>query len=604
MNHRLQIERPMNARRTAAALGVGAAALFISPAAAHATQIATTATTGATKQSSPQQDDYFCPTPEVQKRRTLLLAALRTPVAEPSPGLPTPGSPDSGGGPDADPGAPTPGTPAPAPDPAPAPAPAPQSQPNFDGPGTIPDPPSVAPIIQWTPPSYTTPYTPALPMLRAPRRVKPQPQVKPPPNKIRIGNFITDIPEGMADSDVRSVNRWSAATEAQVATGLIALGVPEDEATRRAAATVIGVAIGGATGATVAGVPAAALGAALGIVPGAVAGGIAGGLSTVPLSMLLTPILGPAAPSVAGPLGIGLGILGGGAAGAAGGAALLGIPAALLGGAAGAALGGFLAYMLGAGDPGDEPGTVRNPGTPEDEKGYELPPPNPKANQYELKLGNPDSKLPGGPAAEYVVRANGDVRGHVQIGGLEMPFGWSADAADGPYRALGFLSESARESVKGLVYRTGIDQIAKIPGLQIGYPQSVKPGQDVPMDGRLGKAELDRQKEQEEARERAIQRSQDNPTPETEQGPDGAGTDKGAPNTQQSEQSQAPSGPKHSAPRRAAVATVPTATAPSPVDTVVKQVEKATKPINDAVDQAAKSINKTVNGWTPPPHKK
>lgn len=509
MRHRLHKERTITLRRTAAAIGVASAALLVSPTAAHAVEI----------------------------------SSLLHQVDE-TPGLPTPGNPGGSGG-TGTPGAPTPGAP----------------QPNYDGPTSVPPPPaSVAPIINYVPPSYIGPYTPFLPILQAPRRVAPVPEVKPPPNTIRIGNKIMPIPPGMADSDVRSINRWAAYQEARIATTLVSLGVPREEASRRAASTVLGAAIGGAS----LGLPSAALGAGLGVVPGMVTGGIlAGTFGVFPLTIILTPFLGPVAPTVATPLAIAGGVVAGGAAGAAGGALVLGVPMGLLG----MGIGGVLGFFLGAGDPGADPGTVRNPGDPETEKGFELPPPNPKADQYRL------TTTVGGVGVKYVVKADGDVEGKLTVGGVNLPYKWSAEVADGPYRALGFLSETGREAVKAWVYSTGLDAVNKIPGLQISYPQSVKPGQTAPTNGRLGQAELDRQKAQNKARDRAIERAQNNGNE------DKVNQGEQAPSATPKPEQKA-SGPRHSAPRSAA-AVVPTKR-PDPVATVVKQVQQ------------------TVNGWTVP----
>ena len=116
------------------------------------------------------------------------------------------------------------------------------------GPGSIPGPPVEAPYQAYTAPgsySYDEPYTPLINNRVAPRVAPPVRPIAPPPEKIRVGNFVTDIPEGMSKRDVNSINAWSAYGEAKIAQGLISAGVPEDEATRRAAATIIGVMAGG-----------------------------------------------------------------------------------------------------------------------------------------------------------------------------------------------------------------------------------------------------------------------------------------------------------------------------------------------------------------------
>ena len=64
----------------------------------------------------------------------------------------------------------------------------------------------------------------------------------------------------LTDRQRVSINEWSAYGEAKIAQGLISVGVPEDEASRQAAATIIGVALGGTAGAAAAGIPAAVVG--------------------------------------------------------------------------------------------------------------------------------------------------------------------------------------------------------------------------------------------------------------------------------------------------------------------------------------------------------
>lgn len=372
-------------------------------------------------------------------------------VAEPSPGLPTPGAPDRSAPPEGEPGAPTPGTPRPAPGPAPAPTPDPAApQRNWDGPATVPNPPAIGGAT-WTPPAYQTP--PVLPTAIAPSTVVPVKPVVPPLDSVRVGTLVTPIPPGMALADVRAINRWAAFTEAQIATGLVAAGVPRDEASRRAASTVLGAAIG----AGVAGAPAATLGAAAGFVPGAIAGGIAGGVAAVPIAIAVAPVIPPA---VAVPLGVALGAAGGGVAGAAGGALLLGIPAAIGGGIGG----GAIAYSLGAGNPhkgpGQRPEQLGDQGDP-----WKPAPPHPQENQYEAAYDH------GPVSGAYTVDRDGDVSATVAVAGHQTRVGWTAELADGPYRALGFVAQTARDTVTREVVT--LDDIAQhaIDSLTIDYPQ-------------------------------------------------------------------------------------------------------------------------------------
>lgn len=488
------------------------------------------------------------------------------PAADPTPGNPTPGGP---GGGDVTPGNPTPGTPEPAPPPAPESTPEYTPQPNYDGPTSIPGPPSTQ-SVPYVPPTYNTPYTPLLPIVQGPRPyVPPQPMVKPPPGTVRIGNLIiprSQIP--LADADIRSVNRWAAYTEAQIATGLIAAGVPRDEATRRAASTMIGVAIGGAAGAVIAGVPATLLAEIFLLPVGVVAGGVIGGIAAVPAAAALLPFIGPVSPGVAIPVGIGVGAVAG--AGVATVAAVgIGALAAAGGAVVGGTLGGLLAYWLGAGDPGATPGTVRDPGSPESDPDYTLPQPNPGANQYQLVIGNSDSRLPGGPGARYVVKSNGAVEGSVTVNGMTVPFGWSAEQADAPFRALGFLSQTGRDSAQQWAYATGQDAVKRFGDiLRISYPQSVKPGQTAPTDGTLGQAGLDRLRELQEAQNRAIRQQQNQ----------GGGQDSGAPSGAQRASAPAttvspPSAPAPTwVPPRVSIPPVPVS-APEPVKQVASQAQ-------------------------------
>lgn len=434
---------------------------------------------------------------------TLVALAVATSIgaghalADPEQGgaSPTDPGPSQGGSAPSDPGTQGGSTPPPAPAPQ-APAPAP----NWDGPGTVPAPPQTLPSVTWTPPTYNAPYNPIPVAPIVVRPAAPVNPIKPPPGKIRVGNFITDIPDGMADSDVRSINRWSAYQEAQITQGLIAAGVPKDKAARHAASTMIGVALGGAAGAAAVGIPAALIGGTVGGVVGLGVGAVAGTVSLPALAPILTPFVGPVAAPI---VGVGGATVAGGLGGAALGAAAVGGAGAVAGGTVGAILGGILAYTLGAGDPGANPGSPTDPSVPESDPGYTLPAPNAKADQYVLVLGNKDSKLPGGPNAKYVVRNNGAVNGHVSVASHRVNFGWSAEQADAGFRALGFGSQTARDAAKAWTYSTGRQAIKTINGLQISFPQSVKPGQTPPTDGTVGQAEIDRQNRLQRARDRA-----------------------------------------------------------------------------------------------------
>jgi hypothetical protein len=471
----------------------------------------------------------------------------------------------------------------PTPPPAPAPAPAPQS--NWDGGGNtwVPAPPQEAPPVYYTPPPvYNTPYNP-VPI--APVQVRPAPPVnpiKPPPGKIRVGNFITDIPAGMSDADVRSINRWAAYGESKVAQSLISIGVPEDEATRQAAATMIGVALGGAAGATAVAIPAAGIGIAIGVPIGAIIGGIVGAIGIAPVTAALVPVLGPAAAQVGPVVAVGGGIGIGAVAGGAIGGGLLGTAGAAIGAALGGTIGGGIAFALGAGDPGSDPGAVRDPGAREGDPEYTLPVPNSDGDQYVLVLGNENSELPGGPSARYVVEKSGDVKGEVGIGDVSMPFSWSAAQADAPFQQLGFFSQTARDAVTSWAYRTGQQAISQVPELEISFPQSVLPGETAPTDGTLGQAELDRQKRLQDARDRARARSEAEPAPEAAPAPAPAPAPEAAPEPT-----------PQVAPASALDPTLAPAPAPMPVSVVAAMVSQAPARIK----AAAADIDKALAGF-------
>lgn len=330
------------------------------------------------------------------------------------------------------------------------PAPSPPPVTYSPGPGTLPPPPQEAPYQPLTAPQYDDNYSPVpTAPVGPPRPVAPVRPIAPPPEKIRIGNFITDIPQGMSRRDVASVNEWAAYAEAKIAQGLISVGVPADEASRQAAATVIGVAAGGATGAAAAGIPAAVVGG----VGGAVIGGVAGGV-------------------ISG--GNPINVVGGAGIGAAAGAAVLGIPAAVAGGAAGGLAGGIIAHTLGAGDPGANP---RIPGQPDRPGAPQRPeaPANPGANQFELNLSAEEAAKVGLPAVDYKVTAGGDVSASATVGGQTLRAGWSGEQARAPYAALGAAAPQVEKQVHQATKQAMSDLNKAIPGLHVQWPQPKKP---------------------------------------------------------------------------------------------------------------------------------
>lgn len=342
------------------------------------------------------------------------------------------------------------------------------------GPGVIPAPPQEAPYQPYvapqtyTEPTYERPYTPTPPRpYTAPRPTPPVKPIAAPPKMVRIGNHVRPVEDvkkqfpGITQAQINSINAWSAYGESKIAQGLISVGVPEDEASRQAAATIIGVMTGGTAGAVALGVPAAVTGA----VGGALIGGVAGGLigSTLPLPV-------PGAQTLPG-VAIGAG------AGAAIGAAALGIPAATVGAVAGGTLGGLLAHTLGAGDPGAHPAQPRLPGQPEP-RPRTAPQQAPKAptgpNQFEVRLSAPDAARAGLPAVDYQVNVRGDVSASVDVAGQTVRAGWSGEQARAPYNALGAGGATAQETVRQWTEQA-TDRLSKtVPGLHVAWPGQQK----------------------------------------------------------------------------------------------------------------------------------
>lgn len=360
-----------------------------------------------------------------------------------------------------------------------SPDPTPTPEPYNPGPGLVPSPPDTG-DWQPAPPSGPTVYedtynpTPSEP-LHAPEPTAPVPRIAPPPNTLRVGNVVVpieDIPDFPNKTKaIRSTNEWSAYAEAEIARGLISIGVPKDEASRKAAATIIGVVAGGAIGGSVAftattltvGVVSVPLGAVIGGVIGA---STAGFMPEVPWFVPNT--------------------VGGAAIGAAAGAAVAvgtGALAGATGAAVGGVIGGLIAYGLGAGDPGastDRPGDV--PWAPGGDGGETAPPPlpNPGANQFEFHLPAPAAKKAGLPAVDYVVNNRGDVSVKANAFGQQYNFGWSAEVAQAPINALGPLAPAAKKAINDAT-RTRTGQAEKdIPGAHADWPQEKAPAESAP----------------------------------------------------------------------------------------------------------------------------
>lgn len=362
---------------------------------------------------------------------------------------------------------------------APTPAPEPSAPAYVPGPGSIPAPPQEAPYQPYTAapqyeesgysdPGYSTYYSPVPDApLQAPKPVAPVRPIAPPPNKIRVGNFVTDIPKGMSNKDVNSINAWSAYGEAKIAQNLIALGVPKDKASRQAAATIIGVALGGATGAAVGAVPGAVAGVLPGAVIGAGAGAVIGGVYGFPVGAWETT-----AP-IGALIGLGVGAAGGAAVGALGGAAI--------GATIGGTIGGIAAYTLGAGDPGahpQEPWKLDENGNPKQPKHAKPAPVDPSINQFELSVPADAASKKGLPPVDYVVNYRGDV--NVNVGGQTAK--WSAEQAQAPYKALGPLGAQLEQHFREMTKQMTGDLDAQVPGAEVAWPQEAAGRHALPDD--------------------------------------------------------------------------------------------------------------------------
>jgi hypothetical protein len=393
---------------------------------------------------------------------TAVLVPAATAYAEPSPQTPqeSPQTPQ---------GQSSPQTPQAAP---PAPSAPEYSGPVSPGsPGIVPGPPST-PQVDYSEvpqaPSYSTPYNPAPSSpLHAPRPTPPQPRKSWKPNTLTIGNIevpVTQLPKVVQDNPrwIVSTNDWADYGASEIARALISVGVPKDEATRKAAATIVGVVAGGVVGGTV-----AMTGTAIVV-----------GVVTIPLSTLIgTGIgagIGAAMPLPAPGVNAGPGALIGAGAGAATGVAITAAAAALAG-TGGAVLGGLigggLAYALGAGDPGANKTAPDLPSLTDPTRPATPALPNPGAHQFEVHLPADKAAQHGLPAVDYVVTAPGDVEVSAQVGNQRVSTGWSAEQAQAPINALGPAAPAARKAINDTV-RTASEQAAKaIPGLTASWPQ-------------------------------------------------------------------------------------------------------------------------------------
>lgn len=357
----------------------------------------------------------------------------------------------------------------------PAPAPAPVAPSYNPGPMGAPSAPYAPPSEHVSPdysPTYPNSYSPVpTAPIHAPNGNAPKvKRIAPKVDTLRVGNFerdIKDLPD--FPNKVKTVdwaNGWASYSEQEIANFLISIGIPEDEASRQAAATVMAAAAGGAIGGAIGFTTTTIIVGTVAVPIGATIGGLVGSTMGNPVS-----ILG----------GAGLGAAGGLAV-AVGAGAVVGTGTAIIG----AVIGGALGYALGTGDPG---GKAKKPhdSLPQREmpgKHRKAEPlPNPAGNQFELHLNKSDAKQAGLPAVDYVVTQRGDV--NVTVGNTQV--GWTAEQGQAPIKALGPAAPAVTKVIND-VTRDVTDQAAKaINGLQVSWPQLEKPAKSSATAGKHGR---------------------------------------------------------------------------------------------------------------------
>lgn len=327
----------------------------------------------------------------------------------------------------------------------PAPAPAPVPPPSVAGPGGLPAAPA-APQSDWTTtaPSYEGGYNPTPRAITTPNPSAPKvKRIAPKPQTLRLGNFemankdIPNFPNKKAY--INWANGWAAYSEQQIANTLIVMGMAEeDEASRQAAAIVMGAAGAGAIG-----------------------GAVAFTTTTIVVGAFAVPIGAGIGWGVGGPVSA----LGGAAIGAGvavGAGAVAGAGTAIVAGL----IGGAVGWALGAGDKGND--VPRPDGRlPRDapkggpDRSAESGP-----NQFELRLGRDDAARAGLPSVDYIVTARGDV--NMTVGATTVK--WSAEQAQAPIKALGRLAPAAETAINnGVVAATDIAS-GVVDGLQVAWP--------------------------------------------------------------------------------------------------------------------------------------
>lgn len=202
------------------------------------------------------------------------------------------------------------------------------------------DSPAVRNDASWRPVPQSSPAPPVdLGRLHLPGPVPPVAPIKPPPNVIRIGDFVTPSPAWLPPAVRDQINSTAAGAEAGVARLWDSIGIGPRRSDRLAAATTAGTGIGVIAGAAVAGVPVAGVGAVVGGLVGGTIGGIVGAAAG---TLIPVPVVGTVTSGVAG-TAIGA------AAGALIGGALAGVPAAAIGAVAGGVVGGGVGAAVGVG---------------------------------------------------------------------------------------------------------------------------------------------------------------------------------------------------------------------------------------------------------------
>ncbi|WP_330184435.1 hypothetical protein OHB26_13065 [Nocardia sp. NBC_01503] len=183
--------------------------------------------------------------------------------------------------------------------------------------------------------------------LHAPEPVEPVAPIAPPPRTLRVGDFMSVVPDEVPDTILAPVNDGAANVEAAIATGGKSIGINPTRSDKIAAATAAGAAGGAIVGAAAAGIPAAIAGGVGGALIGAGVGAVAGTVAIIGIPAA-GAVIGGIAAGVAGAAAGGPAAIGTAAAGALAGAAAGLAPAFALGAPGGAAIGAAVGAAIGA----------------------------------------------------------------------------------------------------------------------------------------------------------------------------------------------------------------------------------------------------------------